>query len=78
MKQIGIRGAVSVKEVKTTVPDTSASCPRDKVNKGCSGRLPASADTVEKLGLARKRLNLGAFVLTADVSVTFWVRFESR
>jgi transposase InsO family protein len=33
MKQIGIRGAVRGKVVKTTVPDTSASCPRDKVNR---------------------------------------------
>lgn len=31
MKQIGIRGAVRGKVVKTTVPDTSAPCPRDKV-----------------------------------------------
>lgn len=29
MKQIGIRGAVRGKVVKTTVPDTSAPCPRD-------------------------------------------------
>ena len=33
MKQIGIRGAVRGKVVKTTVPDTSAPCPRDKVNR---------------------------------------------
>ncbi len=33
MKQIGIRGAVRSKVVKTTVPDTSAPCPRDKVNR---------------------------------------------
>ena len=33
MKQIGIRGAVRGKVVRTTVPDTSAPCPRDKVNR---------------------------------------------
>jgi len=33
MKQIGIRGAVRGKAVKTTVPDTSVPCPRDKVNR---------------------------------------------
>lgn len=33
MKQIGIRGAVRGKVIKTTVPDTSAPCPRDKVNR---------------------------------------------
>lgn len=33
MKQIGIRGAVRGKVVKTTVPDTSAPCPREKVNR---------------------------------------------
>ena len=33
MKQIGIRGAVRGKVVKTTVPDTSAPWPRDKVNR---------------------------------------------
>ena len=33
MKQIGIRGAVRGKVVKTTIPDTSAPCPRDKVNR---------------------------------------------
>ncbi len=33
MKQIGIRGAVRGKAVKTTIPDTSAPCPRDKVNR---------------------------------------------
>lgn len=33
MKQIGIRGAVRGKVIKTTVPDTSVSCPRDKVNR---------------------------------------------
>jgi len=33
MKQIGIRGAVRGKTVKTTVPDTSAPCPCDKVNR---------------------------------------------
>ena len=33
MKQIGIRGAVHGMVVKTTVPDTSAPCPRDKVNR---------------------------------------------
>jgi transposase InsO family protein len=33
MKQIGIRGAVRGKVVKTTVPDTSVPCPRDKVNR---------------------------------------------
>lgn len=33
MKQIGIRGAVRGKIVKTTVPDTSAPCPHDKVNR---------------------------------------------
>ncbi len=33
MKQIGIRGAVRGKVVKTAVPDTSAPCPRDKVNR---------------------------------------------
>ncbi len=33
MKQIGIRGAVRGKVVKTTVPDTSAPSPRDKVNR---------------------------------------------
>jgi len=40
MKQIGIRGAVRGKVVKTTVPDTSVTshqspvpCPRDKVNR---------------------------------------------
>ena len=33
MKQIGIRGAVRGKVVKTTVSDTSAPCPRDKVNR---------------------------------------------
>ena len=33
MKQIGIRGAVRGKVVKTTIPDTSVSCPRDKVNR---------------------------------------------
>lgn len=29
MKQLGIRGAVRGKVVKTTVPDTSVPCPRD-------------------------------------------------
>jgi putative transposase len=33
MQQIGIRGAVRGKVVKTTIPDTSAPCPRDKVNR---------------------------------------------
>lgn len=33
MKQIGIRGAVRGKVIKTTVPDTSVPCPRDKVNR---------------------------------------------
>jgi transposase InsO family protein len=33
MKQIGIRGAVRGKMIKTTIPDTSAPCPRDKVNR---------------------------------------------
>jgi putative transposase len=33
MKQLGIRGAVRGKVVKTTVPDTSVPCPRDKVNR---------------------------------------------
>ena len=33
MKQIGIRGAVRGKVIKTTVRDTSAPCPRDKVNR---------------------------------------------
>jgi putative transposase len=33
MKQIGIRGAVRGKVVKTTIPDTSAPCTRDKVNR---------------------------------------------
>jgi len=33
MKQLSIRGAVRGKVVKTTVPDTSAPCPRDKVNR---------------------------------------------
>ena len=33
MRQIGIRGAVRGKVVKTTVPDTSVPCPRDKVNR---------------------------------------------
>ena len=33
MKRIGIRGAVRGKVVKTTVPDTSVPCPRDKVNR---------------------------------------------
>ena len=33
MKQIGIRGAVRGMVVKTTVPDTSAPCPRDKVSR---------------------------------------------
>ena len=39
MKQIGIRGAVRGKAMKTTVPDTSAPCPRDKVNR--TFRAPA-------------------------------------
>jgi len=33
MKQIGIRGAVRGKIIRTTVPDTSIPCPRDKVNR---------------------------------------------
>lgn len=33
MKQIGICGAVRAKTIKTTVPDTSVPCPRDKVNR---------------------------------------------
>jgi hypothetical protein len=33
MKQIGIHGAVRGKVIKTTVPDTSAPCPRYKVNR---------------------------------------------
>jgi transposase InsO family protein len=33
MKQIGISGAVRGKVVKTTTPDASAACPRDKVNR---------------------------------------------
>ena len=33
MKQIDIRGAVRGKVVKTTVPDPSAPCPRDNVNR---------------------------------------------
>lgn len=33
MRQIGMRGAVRGNVVKTTVPDTSAPCPRDKVNR---------------------------------------------
>lgn len=33
MKQIGLRGAVRGKVLKTTVSDTSAPCPRDKVNR---------------------------------------------
>jgi len=39
MKQIGIRGAVRGKAMKTTIPDTSAPCPRDKVNR--TFRAPA-------------------------------------
>ena len=33
MKQIGIRGAVRGKMVKTTIPDTLGPCPRDKANR---------------------------------------------
>jgi putative transposase len=33
MKQIGIHGAVRGKMTKTTIPDTSAPFPRDKVNR---------------------------------------------
>jgi putative transposase len=33
MKQLAVRGAMRGKVVKTTVPDTSAPCPRDKVNR---------------------------------------------
>ena len=33
LKQVSIRGAERGKVVKTTVPDTSAPCPRDKVNR---------------------------------------------
>jgi transposase InsO family protein len=33
MKQAGIRGAVRGKVVKTTISDTLAPCPRDKVNR---------------------------------------------
>ena len=33
MKQIGIRDAVRGKVAKTTIPDTSAPCPRDKLNR---------------------------------------------
>jgi transposase InsO family protein len=41
MKQIGIRGAVRGKVVKTTVPDTSAPCPRDKVNRQFRAPAPS-------------------------------------
>lgn len=40
MKQIGIRGAVRGKVAKTTVPDTSAPCPRDKVNRQFQAAAP--------------------------------------
>jgi len=40
MKQVGIRGAVRGKVAKTTIPNTSAPCPRDKVNRVF--RAPAS------------------------------------
>ena len=43
MKQIGIRGAVRGKVVKTTVPDTSAPCPRDKVNRQFRGPVAQHA-----------------------------------
>lgn len=33
MKQIAIHGVVRGRAIKTTVPDTSVSCPRDKVNR---------------------------------------------
>jgi transposase InsO family protein len=33
MQQLGIRGAVRGKVVKTTIPDTAAPSPRDKVNR---------------------------------------------
>lgn len=33
MKQSGMRGVVREKVAKTTIPDTSAPCPRDKVNR---------------------------------------------
>ncbi len=33
MAYMGLRGAVHGKAVKTTIPDTSAPCPRDKVNR---------------------------------------------
>jgi hypothetical protein len=33
MKQLGMRGAVRGKATKTTISDTSAPCPRDKVNR---------------------------------------------
>lgn len=40
MKQIGIRGAVRSKGVKTTIPDTSVPCPRDKVNRQFRAPVP--------------------------------------
>ncbi len=40
MKQIGIRGAVRGKAIKTTVPDTSVPCPRDKVNRQFRASAP--------------------------------------
>lgn len=40
MKQIGTRGAVGGQVVKTTIPDTSEPCPRDKVNRVFRGPTP--------------------------------------
>jgi putative transposase len=40
MKQIGICGAVRGKIIKTTVPDTSVPCPRDKVNRQFRAAAP--------------------------------------
>ncbi len=40
MKQIAICGAVRGKAVKTTVPDTSVPCPRDKVNRQFRASAP--------------------------------------
>ena len=40
MAEMGLRGAVRGKVVKTTVPDTSVPCPRDKVNRQFRAPVP--------------------------------------
>ncbi len=40
MKEMGLHGVVRGKKIRTTIPDTSAPCPRDKVNRNFQAPAP--------------------------------------